>query len=117
MISWRIPTYGRVSTLEETLFSFLQQTDEDTECVIVNDYSLQTLIFEHPRVRIFNLKETFHTIGDKENFTIEQCKGNIIAVTDDDDVYMPNHNANIRKHFTPETNVLHWHTGVYYNEP
>jgi hypothetical protein len=108
---------GRVSTLEETLFSFLNQSDlNDCEMVIVNDYPLQNLIFNHPQVRIFNIKEPFKTIGEKENFAIEQCKGDIIAVTDDDDVYLSNHNTNIRKYFTPESSVLHW-DGVYYNEP
>jgi hypothetical protein len=108
---------GRVSTLEETLFSFLNQDDlTDCECVIVNDYPKQTLIFDHPQVRIFNIKEPFKTIGEKENFTVEQCKGNIIAVTDDDDVYMPNHNRNIKKYFTPGSSILHWN-GVYYNDP
>lgn len=117
MISWKITTMGRVSTLEETLFSFLNQDDlSDCECVIVNDYPLQELKFEHPLVRIFNIKEPFLTIGEKENFAIEQCKGDIIAVTDDDDVYMPNHNRNIKKYFQEEKGIMHWH-GVYYNEP
>ncbi len=117
MISWKVSTYGRVSTLEETLFSFLNQEDlNDCECVIINDYPLQTLIFNHPQVRIFNIKEPFKTIGEKENFAVEQCKGNIIAVTDDDDIYLSNHNSNIKKYFKEDTNILHW-MGVYYNEP
>jgi len=118
MISWKVTTYGRVSTLEETLFSFLNQDDlTDCEMVIVNDYSLQELVFDNPQVRIFNFKETFKTIGDKENFVVEQCRGDIIAVTDDDDVYMSNHNTNIKKYFTNGTNILHWKKGVFYNKP
>src|SRR5690606_38280483 len=118
MISWKVTTYGRVSTLEETLFSFLNQDDlTDCEMVIVNDYSLQELVFDNPQVRIFNFKETFKTIGDKENFVVEQCRGDIIAVTDDDDVYMSNHNTNIKKYFTNGTNILHWKKGVLYNKP
>jgi hypothetical protein len=85
--------------------------------VIVNDYPLQELVFEHPLVKVINLKETFKTIGEKENFTVEQCKGDIIAVTDDDDVYMSNHNTNIKKYFKEGTNMLHWKKGVFYNEP
>ncbi len=117
MISFKITTYGRVSTLEETLFSFLNQTDlEDAECVIVNDYCMQTLVFDHPKVRIINLEEQFPTIGEKENFAVEQCKGDIIAVTDDDDIYLKNHISNIKKYFVPGTNILHW-KGCFYNEP
>jgi len=117
MISWKTTTMARVSTLEETLFSFLNQNDlSDTEMVIVNDYPHQTLIFKHPQVRIFNIKEPFKTIGEKENFAVEQCKGEIIAVTDDDDTYLSNHNSNIRKYFKEDTNILHW-KGCFYNEP
>ena len=116
MISWKCTTMGRVSTLEETLFSFLNQDDlSDCEMVIVNDYPEQFLIYHHPQVRIYNVPP-FKTIGDKENFAVEQCRGEIIAVTDDDDVYMPNHNRNIKKFFVPEKGILHW-MGAFYNEP
>ncbi len=116
MISWKCTTMGRVSTLEETLFSFLNQDDlEDCEFVLVNDYPEQKLIFDHPQVRVYNTPP-FNTIGEKENFAVEQCKGDIIAVTDDDDVYMPNHNRNIKEWFDDEIGILHW-IGVFYNEP
>lgn len=116
-ISWKTTTYGRVSTLEETLFSFINQDDlSNSEMVIINDYPLQELIFNHPQVKIINLKETFDLLGDKEQFAIEQCSGDIIATTDDDDIYMPNHNSNIKKYFKGTTNILHW-WGVYYNDP
>lgn len=117
-ISWKTTTYGRIDTLQETLFSFLNQGDlSDCEMVIVNDYPLQELVFDHPLVRIINSKVPFKTIGEKENFAVEQCKGDIIAVTDDDDVYMSNHNENILKYFKDDTNILHWKRGVFYNKP
>ena len=73
-ISCKCITYGRVDTLEEALYSFLiQEYQGDSELVIVNDYPLQKLHFDHPRVKIFNLDTTFETIGDKENFAIENC--------------------------------------------
>ena len=116
-ILWKTTTYGRVSTLEETLFSFINQDNlENCEMVIVNDYPLQTLHFDHPNVKIFNIKETFKTIGEKDNFCIEQSDAEIIATADDDDIYLPNHNDNIRKYFTEGTTIGHW-KGVYYNEP
>ncbi len=107
---------GRVSTLEETLYSFLNQDDlSGSEMVIINDYPEQKLMFDHPQVRVYNVLP-FRTIGEKENFAVECCRGEIIAVTDDDDVYMPNHNRNIKKFFVPEKGILHW-MGAYYNEP
>lgn len=118
MISCKCITYGRTHLLQEALYSFLQQDGmEESELIIVNDYPLQTLIFDHPNVKIFNLKETFKTIGDKENFAIEQCSGDIIAVWDDDDIALPNHLSNIKKFWKEDTNILHWAKGVYYNYP
>ena len=117
-ISAKCITYGRVDTLEELIYSFLNQDYEGwSELIIVNDYPLQTLIFDHPKVKIFNLKETFSTIGAKENFAIEQCSGDLIAVFDDDDVALPNHMSNIAKFWKEDSNLLHWQNGVFYNEP
>lgn len=118
-ISCKCITYGRTHMLEEALHSFLTQDYPADKCelVIVNDYPLQTLIFDHPQVRIYNLSYTFDTIGAKENFATEMCKGDIICQWDDDDVALPNHLQNVAKWFKEGTNILHWYRGVYYNEP
>jgi len=111
-------THGRVHLLEEALYSFLHQDYSGTkELIIVNDYPLQTLIFDHPEVKIYNLKETFKTIGEKENFAIERCSGELIAVWDDDDIALSNHLNNINKFWAENTNILHWKRGVFYNHP
>jgi len=111
-------TMGRVHLLEEALYSFLQaEGHEESELIIVNDYPHQTLIYDHPNVKIFNSKEIFPTIGDKENFALEQCSGDIFAVWDDDDIAMPWHLTNIKEWFKEDTNLLHWKKGVFYNEP
>ena len=117
-ISCKCITYGRVEMLEESLHSFLQQNyPGPKEMVIVNDYPEQKLIFDHPEVRIYNMPQTFTTIGDKENYATELCNGEIICQWDDDDVALPNHLDNVAKLFTDDVNILHWKTGVYYNEP
>ena len=106
-------TYGRVDTLEESLHSFLQQDyPGPKELIIVNDYPLQTLVFDHPEVKIINLDYTFSTIGKKENFATEMCNGDIICQWDDDDVALPNHLSNVYEQFTDDVNILHWETGV-----
>jgi hypothetical protein len=74
-------------------------------------------VFDHPDVRIYNLDETFKTIGEKENYAIERCSGELIAVWDDDDVALSNHLSNIAKFWRPDANILHWENGVFYNEP
>ena len=112
-ISAKTTTYGRVDMLEEALHSFLMQDYEgESEMVIVNDYPLQTLHFDHPRVRIINLDKTFPVIGEKENFAIEQCKFNTIYNCDDDDVFLSHHFQNINDYF-PNHNLLHWNRGVF----
>lgn len=116
-ISCKCITYGRVNTLEESIMSFLKQDYPPDRCelIIVNDYPLQTLVYDHPQIKIFNLEDTFSTIGDKENFAINLCKGDIISVWDDDDIALQNHLQNIAKFWKHDTNLLHWQKGVYYN--
>lgn len=112
-VSCKCITYGRVSALEESLASFLKQDyDGEHELVIVNDYPLQRLHFEHPRVRIYNLDFTFPTIGAKENFAVSACRFDTIAVWDDDDIALQGHLRNISKYF-PGHDLLHWERGAY----
>lgn len=107
-ISCKCITYGRVEFLEESIESFLRQEYAgDYELVIINDYPLQKLHFDHPKIRIYNLDFTFNTIGEKENFAISSCKYDNIAVWDDDDLAMPNHLSNINKFF-PNYDLIHW---------
>jgi hypothetical protein len=111
-ISCKTTTYGRVAFLEEAIHSFLiQDYPGESELVIINDYPLQTLHYDHPKVRIINLKETFPVIGEKENFAIEQCKYDCIVNFDDDDVVLPNHLRNVNKYF-PGHHLLHWNNGI-----
>jgi hypothetical protein len=119
-ISAKCITYGRVDTLVETLHSFIIQDYPQDRCelIIVNDYPLQHLVYDlQPNIRIFNLKETFPIIGDKENFAIEKCQGELISVFDDDDIALSNHFSNIAEFWEEDTNLLHWNKGVFYNEP
>jgi glycosyltransferase involved in cell wall biosynthesis len=120
-ISCKCITYGRVGVLEEAISSFLKQDYPQAMCelILVNDYPLQTLrlAFDIPNIKIYNLNKTFETIGEKENYAIERCKGDIIAVWDDDDVALSNHLSNINKYWKDDSNLLHWGKGVYYNEP
>lgn len=118
-ISCKCVTYGRVNLLEETIESFLRQDYPKDRCelIIVNDYSLQTLKYDDPRITIINFDRTFNTIGDKENYATSICNGDIICQWDDDDIALPNHLKNVAKYFTDEINILHWQNGIFYNEP
>lgn len=115
-ISCKCITYGRVDLLEESLESFLKQDyPGKKEMVIVNDCPFQTLHFSHPEVKIINTPYTFSTIGEKENFAVNNCSYDIIAVWDDDDIAMPNHLRNIARYFKEDTDLLQWHRGVFFN--
>lgn len=110
-------THGRVHLLEEAIYSFLIQDYEgEYEMIIVNDCPFQNLIYDHPRIKIYNLKEMFPTIGDKENYAIERCSGEVIVVWDDDDIAMPWHLSQT-DYYIKDNNLLFWAKGVYYNEP
>jgi glycosyltransferase involved in cell wall biosynthesis len=89
LISALCITYGRYFLLEEAIESFLRQDYPNKELIIVNDLPEQTLIFNHPQVKIFNFKERFPTIGDKRNKSVELSSGEILTSWDDDDVYLP----------------------------
>lgn len=118
LLSAKCITYGRVEFLEESLHSFLiQEYDGEREMVIVNDCPFQKLIFDHPNVRIFNLSETFNTLGDKENFATEQCRGEVIMQWDDDDLALSNHLSNVKKWFVEGSDLLHWHRAIFMNAP
>jgi hypothetical protein len=116
LISAKCITYGRVSTLEESIYSFINQDyPGPKELIIVNDYPLQTLFFDHPEVKIYNLNSTFSTLGEKENFATMLCRGDIICQWDDDDVALPNHLSNVEKYFVPGTEIMHWERGILVN--
>lgn len=117
-ISCICPTYGRTEFLEEQIYSFLNQNYlGKKELIIVNDYPLQELVYDHPDIKIINLPKMFNTIGEKMNYCVEQCQYDIIAIWDDDDIALPNHLSNIDQHYVKGTNLLHWGAGVYWNEP
>lgn len=111
-ISCKCITYGRVEYLEESIESFLKQDYKgESELVIVNDYPLQKLQYNHPKIRIINLNKTFNTIGEKENYAVSLCQYDTIAVWDDDDMALPNHLQNINKYFK-DGDLLHWNKGI-----
>lgn len=90
MVSCWCAAYGRVSCLEEAIESFLRQDYKGPkELVILNDYEGQELYFDHPEVKIINVKEHIVPLGKKFNETIKHCKGDILFCWDDDDIFLP----------------------------
>jgi glycosyltransferase involved in cell wall biosynthesis len=92
-VSCICPTYNRVvsnkTLLEEALQCFLQQDYVDKELIIINDHSGQQIHFDHPDVVVINHPKRFATLGEKYNYAIEQCTGELICSWEDDDLSLP----------------------------
>ncbi len=93
MVSCICPTYNRAATrkylLEEAVEAFLRQTYPEKELLIINDHPDQTIVFEHPQVKVFNLKQRFATLGEKYNWGVRQSSGRWITTHEDDDISLP----------------------------
>lgn len=90
MISVLTLTYQRHHILEEAIESFLRQDfSGESEMVIINDSPIVEYVFEHPKIRIINLKERFPSVGHKLKFGFPQCKYDYIYRLDDDDLMAP----------------------------
>lgn len=84
-------TYNRHKLLEEVLYMFLNQTYENKELIILNDQCNVEYYYDDPRVKIYNLKERFSSLGEKRNYAKNLSNGDYIFFTDDDDVYYTFH--------------------------
>lgn len=84
-----MPTFGRPEYVAESIAMFLAQDYPAKELIILNDCPGQILTGDFPDVRIINAKDRYSHLGDKRNAIIEEARGDLIAVWDDDDVYLP----------------------------
>jgi glycosyltransferase involved in cell wall biosynthesis len=84
-------TFGRPQRiLEEAVYSFLNQDyPGPKELLILNDFTRQTIVCNHPQVTVVNAAERFRTVGEKRNAAAALCRHDLLAVWDDDDIYLP----------------------------
>ena len=90
MISVLTITYKRQNLLEESIYSFLQQNNPDSEMVIINDQSEVKYEFDHPQIKIYNCDKRFPSISEKLKWGFDKCKFDYIYRLDDDDLLGPN---------------------------
>ena len=97
MISIAMTTYNGEKYLREQLNSIFNQTVQDFEMIVCDDCSkdstwqiLEEYACKDSRVRIFKNE---HNLGFKKNFekAISLCKGEYVALCDQDDVWLPTH--------------------------
>lgn len=91
-----IPTFRRLNYLRQAIDSVLQQTEQDFECSIVNDYPPDSLAlekaianFHDDRLRLIN-RDRSGGGNAARNTGITQARGDIIAFLDDDDWWSAN---------------------------
>jgi choline-sulfatase len=81
---------GDPQRLEEAVYSFLQQDyGGPKELVILNDDPAQTLLFDHPEVKIVNRRKAVRSRPKKWNTAVDLCSHNLIFVWDADDISLP----------------------------
>lgn len=103
-----VPTYGRIPFLGRMLASFLSQTYEDKELVIVNDDKNITIYCEYPNVVCININKKI-LVGQKRNIATNLGYHDIYLPYDDDDVMLPMRIQNcVNKHIEyPEIDSYH----------
>lgn len=96
-VSVALASYNGEKYIREQLDSILNQTIHDFELIVCDDCStdstwniLEEYAEKDSRIRVFN---NDGNLGFKKNFekAIRLCSGEYIALSDQDDVWMPNH--------------------------
>jgi glycosyltransferase involved in cell wall biosynthesis len=97
MISIAMATYNGETFIREQLDSILAQTEKDIEIVVCDDASsdstpkiLDEYARKDSRIRVFKNQKN---LGYRENFNkaVSLCKGEFVAFSDQDDLWLPNH--------------------------
>jgi glycosyltransferase involved in cell wall biosynthesis len=92
-VSVIIPTYNRADYLKKSVQSVLDQTFDDFEIIIINNYSTDNTLdvihaFNDDRIKVINFKND-GIIAKSRNQGIMQSVGKYIAFLDDDDLWCP----------------------------
>jgi len=90
-VSCICPTWNRPGWLEECIESFHRQDYQgEKELIVINDCPDRELIYNHPEVRIVNLKKKYLTLGQKYNDAFfNMAAGDIITPWEDNDIFLP----------------------------
>lgn len=91
LVSIIIPTYNRPAYLKKAIFSVLQQTYQNIEVIVSDDFSSdnpQPIIdeFKDPRLRL-RRNETNLGVGLNVSHAFKEAKGKYVASLNDDDIW------------------------------
>ncbi len=92
-VSVVVTTFNRKELLKETISSILNQTYQNFELIVVDNYSSYDFSehirsFNDSRIKAFQ-NQNGGNIAVNRNFGIGQSKGEFIAFCDDDDLWLP----------------------------
>ena len=92
-VSVVVTTYNRKLLLQETIRSILNQTYQNFELIVVDNYSDYDFLsfiesFQSNKIRAFQ-NHNFGKIATNRNFGISKAEGNYLAFCDDDDIWLP----------------------------
>lgn len=96
LVSIVLCTYNGEKYLEEQLDSLVKQTYPNIEIIVVDDCSsdatIEILNEYEKRYNFFKVQTNSHNLGWNKNFErcINLCKGEFIAISDQDDIWMLN---------------------------
>ncbi|MEV6581257.1 glycosyltransferase [Streptomyces sp. NPDC051582] len=90
LLSCILATKDRPHFLAQAIRYYLQQTQEDTELIVVDDgvRSCEALVPHVPQIKYLRLPRPT-SLGTKLNLGIEACSGHVVQKLDDDDYYHP----------------------------
>ncbi|CAD5937884.1 glycosyltransferase [Planktothrix agardhii] len=92
LISVIIPAYNAEKTIEETIYSVLNQTFFDLELIVINDGSKDSTLeiiskFTEPRLKVFSYPNSGANYA--RNRGLEKASGEYISFIDADDLWTP----------------------------
>lgn len=95
LVSVIIPVYNRENELKRAINSVLNQTFQNFEIIVVDDFSeinINSIVisFNDPRILYYKLDKK-RNANVCRNLGLKYAKGNYIAMLDSDDEWLPNH--------------------------
>jgi glycosyltransferase involved in cell wall biosynthesis len=111
-----IPTYNHAHFLGKCLQSVLNQTFQNWEAIVVNNFSQDNTIvvvesFKDPRIRLVNFRNN-GIIAASRNQGIKLAQGDYIAFLDSDDWWYPK-KLEVAKRYFPESDIVYHDLDTY----
>lgn len=108
MISVIIATKNGSPTIETSIKSIQSQTEKDLEIIVISDAStddteekVRKMSEEDSRIKLFTLSENVGP-GKARTLAIEKSQGELIAILDDDDLWISSEKLETQKKFLEE---------------